>query len=129
MTLHRIPTTGTHPKVHTPSRPIPEPTIPQTPYVNQAAVEQHRRTQSPSVPPMNIATVVPPPRESPQASYCTGDSHHACNIANNTSSGTGLADHIPTMAKAIKKQGWPRYKTIKKCQHNRHTAPGMFEMR
>ena len=58
----------THPQVHPPSRPIPEPTIPQTPYVNQAAVEQHRRTQSPSVPPRNIATVVPPPRESPQVS-------------------------------------------------------------
>ena len=59
---------STHPKVHTPSPRIPEPTIPQTPYVNQAAVEQHMRTQSPSVPPRNIATVVPPPRESPQAS-------------------------------------------------------------
>ena len=58
----------THPQVHTPSRPIPESTIPQTPYVNQAAVEQHMRTQSPSVPPRNIATVAPPPRESPQAS-------------------------------------------------------------
>ena len=59
---------STHPKVHTPSPRIPEPTIPPTPYVNQAAVEQHRRTQSPSVPPRNIATVAPPPRESPQAS-------------------------------------------------------------
>ena len=58
----------THPQVHTPSRPIPEPTVPQTPYVNQAAVEQHMRTQSPSVPPRNIATVAPPPKESPQAS-------------------------------------------------------------
>ena len=58
----------THPQVHTPSLPIPEPTVPQTPYVNQAAVEQHRRTQSPSVPPRNIATVAPPPKESPQAS-------------------------------------------------------------
>ena len=58
----------THPQVHTPSQPIPEPTVPQTPYVNQAAVEQHMRTQSPSVPPRNIATVAPPPRESPQAS-------------------------------------------------------------
>ena len=53
----------THPQVHTPSRPIPEPTVPQTPYVNQAAVEQHMRTQSPSVPPRNIATVAPPPKE------------------------------------------------------------------
>ena len=59
---------STPPKVHTPSPLIPEPTIPPTPYVNQAAVEQHMRTQSPSVPPRNIATVVPPPRESPQAS-------------------------------------------------------------
>ena len=59
---------STPPKVHTPSPRIPETTIPPTPYVNQAAVEQHMRTQSPSVPPRNIATVVPPPRESPQAS-------------------------------------------------------------
>ena len=59
---------STHPKVHTPSLRIPEPTILRTPYVNQAAVEQHRRTQSPSVPPRNIATVAPPPRESPQVS-------------------------------------------------------------
>ena len=59
---------STHPKVHTPSPRIPELTIPRTPYVNQAAVEQHRRTQSPSVPPRNIATVAPPPRESPQVS-------------------------------------------------------------
>ena len=59
---------STPPKVHTPSPRIPEPTIPPTPYVNQAAVEQHIRTQSPSVPPRNIATVVPPPRESPQMS-------------------------------------------------------------
>ena len=59
---------STPPKVHTPSLRIPEPTIPPTPYVNQAAVEQHMRTQSPSVPPRNIATVAPPPRESPQAS-------------------------------------------------------------
>ena len=59
---------STHPKVHTPSPRMPEPTIPRTPYVNQAAVEQHRRTQSPSVPPRNITTVAPPPRESPQAS-------------------------------------------------------------
>ena len=56
------------PKVHAPSPRIPEPTIPPTPYVNQAAVEQHMRMQSPSVPPRNIATVAPPPRESPQAS-------------------------------------------------------------
>ena len=56
------------PKVHTPSPRIPEPTILPTPYVNQAAVEQHIRTQSPSVPPRNIATIAPPPRESPQAS-------------------------------------------------------------
>ena len=56
------------PKVHTPSPRISEPTIPPTPYVNQAAVEQHMRMQSPSVPPTNITTVAPPPRESPQAS-------------------------------------------------------------
>ena len=60
---------STPPKVHTPSPRIPEPTIPPTPYVNQAAVEQHIRTQSPSVPPRNIATVAPPPKESPQASF------------------------------------------------------------
>ena len=56
------------PKVHTPSPRIPEPTIPPTPYVNQAAVEQHMRMQSPAVPPTNITRVAPPPRESPQAS-------------------------------------------------------------
>ena len=60
---------STPPKVHTPSPRIPEPTILPTPYVNQAAVEQHIRTQSPSVPPRNIATVAPPPKESPQASF------------------------------------------------------------
>ena len=56
------------PKVHTPSPRIPEPTILPTPYVNQAAVEQHMRMQSPSVPPTNMTTVEPPPRESPKAS-------------------------------------------------------------
>ena len=56
------------PKVHTPSPRIPEPTIPPTPYVNQAAVEQHMRMQSASVPPTNMTTVAPPPRESPKAS-------------------------------------------------------------
>ena len=56
------------PKVHTPSPRVPEPTIPPTPYVNQAAVEQHMRMQSPSVPSTNITTVAPPPRESPKAS-------------------------------------------------------------
>ena len=56
------------PKVHTPSPHVPEPTIPPTPYVNQAAVEQHMRMQSPSVPPTDITTVAPPPRESPKAS-------------------------------------------------------------
>ena len=59
---------STPPKVHAPSPRIPEPTIPPTPYVNQQAVEQHIRTQSPSVPPRKIATIAPPPRESPQAS-------------------------------------------------------------
>ena len=67
----RDPTQGCHstpPKVHTPSPHMQEPAIPPTPYVNQAAVEQHMRTQSPSVPPRNIATVVAPPRESPETS-------------------------------------------------------------
>ena len=59
---------STPPKMHTPTPRIPEPTIPPMPYVNQAAVEQHMRTQSPSVPPRNLATVAPPPSESPQAS-------------------------------------------------------------
>ena len=58
---------NTPPKVHTPSPRIQELTIPPTPYVNQAAVEQHKRTQSPSVPPRNIATIAQPPRESQQA--------------------------------------------------------------
>ena len=58
---------NTPPKVHTPSPRIQELTIPPTPYVNQAAVEQHKRTQSPSVPPRNTATIAPPPRESQQA--------------------------------------------------------------
>ena len=58
---------STPPKVHTPSSRIQELTIPPTPYVNQAAVEQHKRTQSPSVPLRNIATIAPPPRESQQA--------------------------------------------------------------
>ena len=57
---------NTPPKVHTPSPRIQELTIPPTPYVNQAAVEQHKRTQSPSVPPRK-ATIAPPPRESQQA--------------------------------------------------------------
>ena len=55
-------------KVLTPSPCIPEPTIPQTPYVNQAAVEQHMRVQSPPVPPRNTATAGAPPRESPGTS-------------------------------------------------------------
>ena len=58
---------NTPPKVHTPSPRIQELTIPPTPYVNQAAVEQHKRTQLPSVPPRNIAIIAPPPRESQQA--------------------------------------------------------------
>ena len=58
---------STPPKVHTPSPRIQGLTIPPTPYVNQAAVEQHKRTQSPSVPPRNQATIAPPPRESQQA--------------------------------------------------------------
>ena len=58
----------TPPKVPTPSPRPPEPTIPPTPYVNQVAVEQHRRVQSPPVPPRNVATVTAPPRESPGTS-------------------------------------------------------------
>ena len=58
----------TLPKVLTPSPRIPEPTIPPTPYVNQAAVEQHTRAQSPPVPPRNTATVAAPPQESPGTS-------------------------------------------------------------
>ena len=58
----------TPPKVLTPSPRIPEPTIPPTPYVNQAAVEQHMRVQSPPVPPRNTATVAAPPQESPGTS-------------------------------------------------------------
>ena len=56
------------PKVLTPSPRIPEPTIPPTPYVNQAAVEQHMRVQSPPVPPRNTATVAAPPQEPPGTS-------------------------------------------------------------
>ena len=58
----------TLPKVLTPSPRIPEPTIPPTPYVNQAAVEQHMRVQSPPVPPRSTATVSTPPQESPGTS-------------------------------------------------------------
>ena len=47
---------------------MPGPAIPPTPYVNQAAVEQHIRTQSPSVPPRNLPTVAAPPKESPGTS-------------------------------------------------------------
>ena len=67
----RDPTQGcrsTSPKVHTPSRRMPGPAILPTPYVNQAAVEQHMRTQSLSVPPRNLATVAAPPKESPETS-------------------------------------------------------------
>ena len=53
------------PTVHTPSPRMPGPAIPPTPDVNQAAVEQHMRMQSPSVPPRNLPTVVAPPKESP----------------------------------------------------------------
>ena len=67
----RDPTQGCHstsPTVHTPSPRMPGPAIPPTPYVNQAAVEQHMRTQSPSVPPRNLPTVAAPPKESPETS-------------------------------------------------------------
>ena len=59
---------STSPTVHTPSPRMPGPAIPPTPYVNQAAVEQHMRTQSPSAPPRNLPTVVAPPKESPRTS-------------------------------------------------------------
>ena len=59
---------STSPTVHTPSPRMPGPAIPPTPYVNQAAVEQQMRTQSPSVPPRNLATVAAPPKESPVTS-------------------------------------------------------------
>ena len=58
----------TPPKVLTPSPRIPELTIPPTPYVNQAAVEQHTRAQSPPMPPRNTATVATSPQESPGTS-------------------------------------------------------------
>ena len=58
----------TPPKVPTPSPRIPEPTIPPTPYVNQSAVEQHMRAQSPPVPPRNATTVAAQPWESPGTS-------------------------------------------------------------
>ena len=67
----RDPTQGCHstsPKVHTPSPRMPGSAILPTPYVNQAAVEQHMRTQSPSVPPRNLPTVAAPPNESPETS-------------------------------------------------------------
>ena len=59
---------GTSPTVHTPSPCMPGPAIPPKPYVNQAAVEQHMRTQSPSVPPRNLPAVAAPPKESPGTS-------------------------------------------------------------
>ena len=59
---------GTSPTVHTPSPRMPGTVIPPTPYVNQAAVEQHMRTQSPSVPPRNLPAVAAPPKESPGTS-------------------------------------------------------------
>ena len=67
----RDPTQNCHsmsPTVHTPSPRMPGPAIPPTPYVNQAAVEQHMRTQSPSAPPRNLPTVAAPPKESPRTS-------------------------------------------------------------
>ena len=59
---------STSPTVHTPSPRMPGPAIPPTPYVNQAAVEQHMRTQSPSAPPRNLPMVAAPPKESPRTS-------------------------------------------------------------
>ena len=58
----------TPPKVLTPSPQIPEPTIPPTPYVNRATVEQHTRARSPPVPPRNMAPVAAPPQELPGTS-------------------------------------------------------------
>ena len=89
---------STPPKVHTPTPRIPEPTIPPTPYVNQAAVEQHMRTQSPSVPPRNIATVAPPPSESPQAS-----SAQETLITLATSSPPRAPNQLPTSPQRPKK--------------------------
>ena len=119
---------STPPKVLTSSPRMPEPTIPPTPYVNQAAVEQHMSTQSPSVPPRNIATVAAPSRESPETSVAQEPPYHARNITANTSSGTETADQIPTAAEEIKKQGWPGCKTIQKYQPNRQRT-SMLEMR
>ena len=73
----------TPPKVLTPSPRIPEPTIPPTPYVNQAAVEQHMRAQSPPVPPRNTATVAAPPQESPEPVL-----HKSLSSRSHTTAGT-----------------------------------------
>ena len=118
----------THPQVHTPSRPIPEPTVPQTPYVNQAAVEQHRRTQSPSVPPRNIATVAPLPRESPQASSAQ---ETLITLATSQITPPQAQDQLttfPQRPKKSKSKDGRGIKQSKKCQHNRHRT-GMLEMR
>ena len=82
----------TPPQVLTPSPRIPEPTIPPTPYVNQAAVEQHMRAQLPPVPPRNTATVAEATSGVPRNQCCTRASHHARNTTAGTSSDTGTAD-------------------------------------
>ena len=51
--------------LHTPSPCFQQPAVPPTPYVNQTAVEQHAKTQSPPVPPRSTATASAPHRESP----------------------------------------------------------------
>ena len=51
--------------LHTPSPRFQQPAVPPTPYVNQTAVEQHAKTQSPPVPPRSTATVSALHQESP----------------------------------------------------------------
>ena len=51
--------------IHTPSPHFQKPAVPPTPYVNQTAVEQHAKSQSPPIPPRSTATVSAPPQESP----------------------------------------------------------------
>ena len=51
--------------IHTPSPRFQKPAVPPTPYVNQTAVEQHAKSQSPPIPSRSTATVSAPPQESP----------------------------------------------------------------
>ena len=101
----------TPPQVLTPSPRIPEPAIPPTPYVNQAAVEQHMRAQSPPVPPRNTATVAAPPQESPGTSVAQGP---LIMLATPQQAPPQTQEQIFTPTKEIKKQGWPGCKTIQK---------------